>query len=130
MLGRSAQPFFSFNGPLQSFMEIDVGPEQEFWDGQFFNTKSVFVYAQMRPAAGVSAYFQGRYGEQVDYANSQVGDEQRIQPQLEWNDDAERRLVLTSEPQHHVGDPGDRAAHRRGNRLRQDVAVPDVGELV
>jgi hypothetical protein len=92
LLGRSAQPFFSFNGPLQTFMEIDVGPEQEFWNGQIFDTKSVFVYAQMRPAAGVSAYFQGRYGEQLDYANSLVRDEQRIQPQIEWN--ATRHLLV------------------------------------
>ncbi len=92
LLGRSAQPFFSFNGPLQTFMEIDVGPEQEFWNGQIFDAKSVFVYAQMRPAAGVSAYFQGRYGEQLDYANSLVRDEQRIQPQIEWN--ATRHLLV------------------------------------
>ena len=92
LLGRSAQPFFSFNGPLQAFMEIDVGPEQEFWNGEVFNLKSVFVYAQMRPAGGVSAYFQGRYGEQLDFANSLVRDEQRIQPQIEWN--ATRHLLV------------------------------------
>jgi hypothetical protein len=92
LLARSAQPFFSFNGPLQSFMEIDVGPQQQFWNGQVFGMKSVFVYAQMRPAGGVAAYFQGRYGEQLDYANSLVRDEQRIQPQIEWN--ATRHLLV------------------------------------
>jgi len=92
LLGRSAQPFFSFNGPLQSFMEIDVGPQQQFWNGQVFGMKSVFVYAQMRPAGGVAAYFQGRYGDQLDYANSLVRDEQRIQPQIEWN--ATRHLLV------------------------------------
>ncbi len=92
LLARSAQPFFSFDGPLQSFMEIDVGPRQEFWDGQIFDMNSVFVYAQMRPAGGVAAYFQGRYGEQLDYASSLVRDEQRIQPQLEWN--ATRHLLV------------------------------------
>jgi hypothetical protein len=93
LLARSAQPFFSFNGPLQSFMEIDVGPRQAFWNGQLFDMKtSVYVYAQMRPAGGVSAYFEGRYGEQIDYSNSLVRDEQRIQPQLAWN--ATRHLLL------------------------------------
>jgi hypothetical protein len=92
LLGRSAQPFFSFSGPLQSFMEIDVGPRSEYWNGQVFDMNSVFVYAQMRPASGVAAYFQGRYGEQLDYSNSQIRDEQRIQPQLEWN--ATRHLLV------------------------------------
>jgi Domain of unknown function (DUF5916)/Carbohydrate family 9 binding domain-like len=92
LLGRSAQPFFSFDGFLQSYLEIDVGPRQELWDGQVFDMSTVFVYAQMRPASGVSAYFQGRYGEQLDYANSLVRDEQRIQPQLEWN--ATRHLLV------------------------------------
>jgi hypothetical protein len=93
LLGRSVQPFFSFNGPLQTFMEIDVGPRQELWNGQTFDMKpSVFVYAQMRPAGGVAAYFQGRYGEQIDYANSLIRDEQRIEPQIEWN--ATRHLLV------------------------------------
>jgi hypothetical protein len=92
LLGRSTQPFFSFGGPLQSFMEIDVGPRSEFWNGQVFDMNNVFVYAQMRPASGVAAYFQGRYGDQLDYANSQVRDQQRIQPQLEWN--ATRHLLV------------------------------------
>jgi hypothetical protein len=92
LLGRSTQPFFSFSGPLQSFMEIDVGPRSEFWNGQVFDMHNVFVYAQTRPASGVAAYFQGRYGEQLDYANSKVGDEQFIQPQLEWN--ATRHLLV------------------------------------
>jgi hypothetical protein len=73
-------------------MEIDVGLQQQFWNGQVFGMKSVFVYAQMRPAGGVAAYFQGRYGEQLDYANSLVRDEQRIQPQIEWN--ATRHLLV------------------------------------
>jgi hypothetical protein len=92
LLERSALPFFSFNGPLQSFMEINVGPQQQFWNGQTFQTSAVFVYGQMRPASGISAYFQGRYGEELDYANSQVGDEQMIQPQIEWN--ATRHLLV------------------------------------
>ena len=92
LLGRSTQPFFSFSGPLQSFMEIDVGPRSEFWNGQVFDMNSVFVYAQMRPASGVAAYFQGWYGDQLDYANSEVRDQQRIQPQLEWN--ATRHLLV------------------------------------
>ena len=92
LLGRSTQPFFSFNGPLQSFMEIDVGPRSEFWNGQVFDMYNTSVFAQMRPASGVSAAFQWRYGDQLDHANSKVRDQQRIQPQLEWN--ATRHLLV------------------------------------
>jgi len=93
LLGKSTQPFFSFNGPWQSYVEIDVGPRSEFWNGQVFDMKNgVFMYAQFRPASGVSVYFQGRYGDQLDYANSEIRDEQRIQPQLEWN--ATRHLLV------------------------------------
>jgi len=92
LLGRSLQPFFSFGGPLQSFVEIDIGPRSEFWNGQVFDMNSAFMFAQLRPASGLSFYFQGTYGEQLDYANSQVRDQQRIQPQLEWN--ATRHLLV------------------------------------
>ena len=43
---------------------------------------------------------------------------------------AERRLVVAADPEQHVGDVGDRAADRGGDRLDQDVAVADVAELV
>jgi hypothetical protein len=92
MLARSAQPFFSFNGPWQSFMQITAGPQQEYWNGQVFDLDNGFVFAQFRPASGVVIWFQGRLGEALDYANSRVGDQHRIQPQLEWN--MTRHLLL------------------------------------
>ena len=92
LLGRSTQPYFAFNGPWQSYVEIDVGPRSEFWNGQVFDMNGVFMFAQFRPASGVSFYFNGRYGDQLDHANSQIRDEQQIQPQLEWN--ATRHLLV------------------------------------
>ncbi len=43
---------------------------------------------------------------------------------------SERRVVVATEPEQHVREVGDRGADRRGDRLDQDVAVADVGQLV
>ena len=92
MLGRGFQPSFSFSGPWQSFAQIAAGPKQEFWNGQVFDLSNGFVFAQFRPASGVVVWFEGELGDQVDYTNSRVGDQHRIQPQVEWN--ITRHLLL------------------------------------
>jgi hypothetical protein len=92
LLERSAQPFFSFDGPLQSYLQVNIGPHDEFWDGQVFKMNNMLVYGQTRPRSGVTVFFNGTWGEQIDYANSRVADQHRIQPQIEWN--ATRHLLV------------------------------------
>jgi hypothetical protein len=92
LLLRYFQPFFSFNGPLQSFVRIGAGPRKEFWEGQVFDMHSAFMFSQFRPRSGLSIQLQARIGEQIDYANAQVGDQVRLQPQIDWN--VTRHLLL------------------------------------
>jgi len=91
-LARSVAPVFSFNGVLQSYAYIQAGPRQEFWNGQVFDMRRVSIWSQLRPVSGLVIYFQGQFGEQIDYANSRIADQRRIQPQIEWN--ATRHLLV------------------------------------
>jgi len=92
MLERTFQPFFSFGGPLQSFMQIGIGPREEFWNGQVFEMDGGFMFAQLRPRSGLNINIQARRGEQIDYANSRLADQRRIQPTIDWN--ATRHLLV------------------------------------
>jgi hypothetical protein len=85
LLERSVQPFFSFSGPLQSFVRMGAGPRREFWNGQVHDLHGAFMFATLRPRGGLNLNLQARRGDQIDYTNSQVGEQRRVQPQIDWN---------------------------------------------
>ncbi len=43
------------------------------------------IYSQLRPRGGINVQMQVHYGEQVDFANSRLALERRLQPNIEWN---------------------------------------------
>lgn len=92
LLLRFVEPRFSFEGPQQSFVQIGAGPREELWEGRRFEMHSAYLNAQWRPRSGVSFWFESRIGEQIDYANAQVGDMVRLKPQIDWN--VTRRLLM------------------------------------
>ena len=92
LLGRSAEPFFSFSGPRQSFVQVRAGPRQEYWDGKIFDLEELLLFSQIRPRTGLNMVLQARIGQAVDYSNSAVGRERRVQPQIDWN--ATRHLLV------------------------------------
>jgi hypothetical protein len=92
LLERTLQPFFTFQGPLQSFVRLGVGPRKEFWNGELYDMNTGFMYAQLRPRSGLNVMLTVNRGDQIDYANSRIGDQRRIQPQVDWN--ATRHLLV------------------------------------
>src|SRR5680860_876492 len=79
-----------------------------------------------RRAAGVGRVLALARDRELDDARG----DRRQQDHRQRGDQAERRVVVVAEPEHHVGEVGDRGADRRGDRLDQDVAVLDVRQLV
>jgi hypothetical protein len=85
MLDRTANAFVNFQGPMQSFIRFTVGPASWYWNGQRFDGNGMDIYSQLRPRGGVNVQMQAHYGEQVDFVNSQLAVERRLQPNVEWN---------------------------------------------
>jgi hypothetical protein len=75
----------SFNGPMQSFTRIDVGPASRVWNGQRFDGSGVAIYSQLRPRGGVNVQMFIHYGAEVDLANTRLAMERRFRPNIEWN---------------------------------------------
>jgi hypothetical protein len=92
LLERSWQPFVSFSGPLQSFFRVGAGPRRETWNGVTYDLNGGFMFGQLRPISGLNLNMQVRRGDQIDYANSRVADQTRIQPSVDWN--ATRHLLV------------------------------------
>jgi hypothetical protein len=92
VIERSFQPFFTFQGPMQSFMRLGAGPRKEHWNGQTYDLQSAFMFGQFRPRSGLNINMQMNRGEQIDYTNSRLADQRRVQPQIDWN--ATRHLLV------------------------------------
>ncbi|HEX2678380.1 MAG TPA: hypothetical protein VHM19_17125, partial [Polyangiales bacterium] len=92
LLARSLEPGFTLNGPWQSYLQFHAGPKKEFWDGQLFEMHGGFLYAQFRPASGLSIQVEVRRGGQIDHANSTLAGQRRWRPQIDWN--VTRHLLL------------------------------------
>jgi hypothetical protein len=91
LLGRTVEPFVSFSGPLQSYIQFGAGPSKTFWksdvfpEGTLFSGSRVFAFTQFRPRGGVNVTLQISDGDQVDFANSRLGKEFRVRPSVDWN---------------------------------------------
>src|SRR5262249_57188246 len=58
------------------------------------------------------------------------GRNRREQPEQQRADDAERRVVVATDPEGEIADVRDRRGDRGDHGGKQDVAVADMGELV
>jgi len=85
LLDRKLEPVVSFQGPLQSFLQVGGGPSKVYWDGQLFSGSRFFTYTQFRPRGGVNVQVFVSDGDQVDFTNSRLAKELRVRPRVDWN---------------------------------------------
>ncbi len=52
----------------------------------------MWLYGQMRPTSGLNLAMNVNRREQIDFANSRLGDQLTIEPRVEWN--ANRHLSI------------------------------------
>ena len=62
------------------------------WDGVLYKEEKVSIYGELQPMAGLELGVWARYGDQVDFANSRLGDQLRVQPFIDWN--VNRNLLM------------------------------------
>ena len=55
------------------------------WDDILFAEEKVSFFTEFKPKGGLQLGIWIRYGDQVDFANSRLGDQLRIEPFFEWN---------------------------------------------
>ncbi len=80
LLEEEAEMYFSVQGPMQSFVEIGGGVRDRFWDGVLFDEKYFNIYGEFQPRGGVRLELFTRISEEVDFANTDIGDQLRISP--------------------------------------------------
>lgn len=92
LLQRWREMFFAIQGPLQSRIQTGFGSSTRFWNGIYYDIDFAFIGSRIRPIGGLNIQFSINQGEQLDFANSRLGNQERYQLQLDWN--ANRHLFI------------------------------------
>ncbi|MCH8101297.1 MAG: carbohydrate binding family 9 domain-containing protein [Proteobacteria bacterium] len=85
LIEQSSSLRFGVSGPMQSYMQIRFRTGEEMADGVLFDISNISVYAQFQPRGGVSLGSFVKYGDQIDFANTRLGDQLFVEPFLNWN---------------------------------------------
>ena len=85
MLEREFESYFGFGGSMQSWIEVGVLTRDVLWDDVLYKEEKLSFYTEFQPKGGLELGVFMRYGDQVDFANSQLGDQLRIEPFVDWN---------------------------------------------
>ena len=95
MLEREIEGYLGVGGPMQSWIQIGGLSRDTLWDDVLYKEQKLSLYTRFQPKGGLLLGVFVRYGDQVDFANSRLGDQLRLQPFVQWN--INRHLFLKAE---------------------------------
>ena len=73
----------NLEGPMQSFMFAGYNQGERYYNGQFFDEYSLFLFGHIRPRAGLEIGLDISTGDSIDYFNTQIGRELSLSPRIE-----------------------------------------------
>ncbi|MEA2464928.1 MAG: hypothetical protein QOJ98_2675 [Acidobacteriota bacterium] len=76
---------FTYQGPRQSEISINLAPNQEFFDGTTYQNFRYTVSGQFQPSRDVTLGLEVRAGETIDFNNSQQADFVVLSPSADIN---------------------------------------------
>ena len=85
VLERELEGYFGFGGPMQSWTQVGGFTRDVLYDGVNFEEAQLSFYTEFQPKGGLQVGFFTSYGDQVDYANTQLGEQLRVEPFVSWN---------------------------------------------
>jgi hypothetical protein len=85
--------WFGFGGPKQSYVNLDVGTRDRFYNGRSFNDeKFLNLWSEATPVKGLYVSAELNAGSQIDFANTRPATRVRFAPSVRFN--ATRHLEL------------------------------------
>ncbi len=95
MLEREVEAYLNVQGPMQSHVAIGGLTRDVLFDDILFHENKISLFGEFQPRGGLRLRLWARVGDQVDFANSRLGDEFRMEPSVNWN--INRHLLLRYE---------------------------------
>ena len=79
-------------GAMQSLIEIGGLSRDVLFDNVLFKENKISFYAELQPKGGLRFGVWTRIGDQIDFDNTRLGDQIRVEPFIDWN--VNRNLLL------------------------------------
>ncbi len=85
LLEQEFEVFADFQGPRQSYIEVDAGTRERFFNGRTFDGVFGSVYAEADLSGDLYASLFLRGGDEIDFVNTQPGEVLQIEPSVRFN---------------------------------------------
>jgi len=85
MLEEEIELHGNLQGPMQLYTNFGVVHRNRLFDDQYFDETQAMLYGQITPLSGLQLRVFTRFGSQIDYANTQLGDVIDIEPSIVWD---------------------------------------------
>jgi len=85
LLEKEIEAYVNISGPMQSEIEFGGLTRDTLLDDILFHENKLSFFAQFQPRGGLLLGLWSRVGDQVDFDNTQLGDEVRLEPFVRWN---------------------------------------------
>ena len=92
MIEREAEFNFRIRGPMQSRIHFGGLTRDILFDDVLFKENRISFFTEVQPTGGLRLGIRSHYGDKVDFANTQLGEELRMAPFINWN--VNRHLLL------------------------------------
>ena len=84
----------NYEGPMRSHGHIYTEIGRDRYEGQEFRTNWIQGCAGLYPAAPMLIHIYWRYGDRIDYTNTQAGTSTHLNPSMTWNAGLHVRMEL------------------------------------
>jgi Domain of unknown function (DUF5916)/Carbohydrate family 9 binding domain-like len=95
LLEEEWESWFEVNGPRQSFMSIDAGVRDRFFNGITFDEQFASTFFEVQPTGDLYLSLQTRFADEIDFVNTQAGDLVEIDPTVRYNFGLHLRTTLS-----------------------------------
>jgi hypothetical protein len=85
LLEHEIEAWIAAQGPMQSFMQVDVGKRDRRFNSTNFSENFVNWNAEVRPSGDFYVFANGTFADQIDFANTQPGKRFLLGGGVRWN---------------------------------------------
>ncbi|WP_286262862.1 carbohydrate binding family 9 domain-containing protein [Thalassotalea atypica] len=85
----------NLQGKMQFYTNFGVVSRERFYDDEYFDELQFMMYARFTPISGLQFHNFIRFGDQIDFANTRLGDALDIEPEMNWDVNEHIRIELS-----------------------------------
>ncbi len=85
LLEKELEAYINVQGPMQSYLEFGGLTRDTLFDDVLFKETKISLFGEFQPRGGLILGVWSRFGDQIDFDNTRLGDQVRVDPFISWN---------------------------------------------